>query len=146
MFLTGWGHLSEPRGNMADGGPRQPLGCRLTLALFTPVTPLPFSRGREQSMATGGGGGSSRRRRSYDGDVEEGGGDGRFVRGRVSGEGSHGLSAAGDGRLLDLDWEHSPPHQLPARSPQRAEWEKAWTSAGQSSSVDPLSHYLAEEG
>ena len=88
----------------------------------------------------GGGGGTSRRRPRGGGDGRGGSVDGRFVRGRQQG----GTAGGGDA-ALQWDAEEGPP-RLAAPTPPRPTAEKAWTSGGSTSSGDPMSHYVSQEG
>ena len=83
-----------------------------------------------------------------------GGGPGRRGGGPGSGGGPGG---GGDGAVDDdsppradarFDWEADPEPilSLPPLSRPREDWEKAWTSAGSTSSFDPMSHYVRDKG
>jgi hypothetical protein len=94
-------------------------------------------------MAAAGRGGRSSDAAGYEGDGGGGGGDGQFAHPSSLGDELHG----GRGDHGGWNVEQSPSRQaalLPAPSPQRPAWQKAWTSSGSTSMEDPMSHYQTE--
>ena len=89
-------------------------------------------------LTGGGGGGGEGDARVGDGDGRHGGGDDHFVQMRSVADGLGG----GD---LVVDDSPEPLVAIPPSSPPRSSRQKGWTSAGNTWSEDPLSHYVDDE-